>query len=735
MAENYLVIGNNDYTITGDYILELKTNRSNSIMLDQMSSDVCEALVISETDLVTSLAYGTKISIVRDVAIQDVMYVSKVTKIKPTQYKVEMTSFFGILESEIFYGGYYTGEDFQDVVESIIQTNGLDPTTTDHQDMLDQIVYDEGVAELPVYGWIKVVSKREALHQVLFSRGISMKRGSGGSITFAPMYDLDPTLISEDNTYENGDVKFLPNVSDVEVEEHTYTDDPNKTIEIIFENRQATELGKTYIAVFNCDSPVLRNVSVSGLTIIYRNCNAAVVTGIGSINGYPSVHSTTMIREQIRENKGDTATIKDCTMITLANSAFILDRIKNYYLSVETEVKTAIVRGDERTGSHVSVVNSFDERVTGIITEMAETYSGIVKADCKIITGYRPIEPEDEMNHSVVLTGSGGWIVPASVYLKDNPQIKVVLVGGGTGGSSGLAGKAGNRGYPDGNSEPGDGGNGGNGGVGGNIYEITIDNPSPTLYFDCGLGGNGGNGTSSTTTQNTGSAGTDTTLIDGETEYTSASGSPNDAGVSNYLTGVRYGLSYNGLNTGLYFTNRAGGASGGYARSYYIFDLVSSPPKYSFEWYSWGEDGTGGYGRWYFTGNQSTYYQAYAYGGEGGGAAAGSAGGRGGNAYTNTHAEHDQTPARGGTGGTGATPTVVPPKPNEAKATGFLPWDDGGYGNGGFGGYGGGGGGHGGKTSDFTYQGVRGFVGGYGGSGGNGGAGGKGSDGCIIVYY
>ena len=281
MADNYLVIGENEHTITGNDILELTVNRSNSLMLDQMSSDMCEALVICELDYIDDLPYGTKISIIRDVAVQDVMYLSKVTKIKPNQYKLEMTSFFGILEAEMFYGGYYTGEEFQDVVESIIQTNGLDPTTTDHADVLEQITYDEGVAELPVYGWIKVTSKREALHQVLFSRGISMKRGSGGAITFSIMYDTDPTTISEDDTYENGNVKFLPNVSDIEVEEHTYTDDANIQISVLFENRQATELGKTYIAVYNCDSPVLRNVTVSGLTIVYRNCNAAIVTCVG----------------------------------------------------------------------------------------------------------------------------------------------------------------------------------------------------------------------------------------------------------------------------------------------------------------------------------------------------------------------------------------------------------------------------------------------------------------------
>ena len=743
MADNYLIVGDNgEYTITGDDIIELKTTRSNSILLDQMSSDVCEAKIVCDDDFWDTLPYGTKICIMRDVAIQDVMYLSKVTRIKQDQYQVEMTSFFGILDSETYYGGYFTGENFQDVVEAIIQTNGLDPTTTDHADMLAQITYDEGVAELPVYGWIRVVSKREALHQVLFSRGISMKRSSGGAITFAQMYDLDPTAISESNTYENGDVKFLANVSHVEIEEHTYTDDANQTIRVLFENRQPTDIGKTYIAVFNCDTPVLRNVTVSGLTVVHRNCNAAIVTGIGSISGYPSVHSTTMIKEQIKLTKGDTETIRNCTMITIANSAYILDRIKNYYLSAETEISTAIARADERTGSHVSIVNSFGERVTGIITQMTETYSGIVKADCKIITGYHPVEPEEsDYSHSVVLSGSGGWVVPASVYLKDDPKIKVVLVGGGSGGDSGKAGGNGNKGASDGNGAGGAGGAAGLGGIGGKIYEVEIENPSATLYFTCGAGGSGGAQTTSTSTSNAGSAGGDTTLTDGETEYSSSSGERNDSGVTNFLTGMQYGINYKTGRTGLAFKNNASGAKGGSESgeySYpgdsvygYTFDLTPGSQSYAREYFNGGYNGTDKEIKWYYTGNQSTYWLCHGAGGSGGGAAVGANGGNGGNASGSDVREFvpGQVVASG-EGGTGATPPNAPPKPNEAKLTGFLPWDDGGFGNGGFGGYGGGG-----YASTFSYAGYRAGVNKAGGSGGKGGQGGAGGDGCILIYY
>lgn len=752
MVENSIVIGNHYRTITGENIIDLTVNRSNSLMMDEMASDICEATVYNNDDYLDQLAYSTKMSIYRDVAVQDVFYLTKVTRLKKDIYKLEMTSFFGILESEMFYGGYYTGANFQTVVETIIQTNGLDLTTTDHEEVLEQIEYDDGVAGLPIYGWIKVVTKREALHQVLFSRGISMKRSSGGNIRFSLVYDTDPSLIEESRIYQDNDVSFLPNVSDVEVEEHTYTDSTDIQLQVLFENRQATQTGKTYIAVYNCDAPVLRSVQTSGLTIRYQNCNAAVVTGLGSISGYPSVHSTTMIKERIRLVAGDTVTFSGNTMITIANSAFILDRLKSYYLSAETEVSTDIIRKNERTGSHVSVVNSFGERVSGFITQMTETYSGIVKAACKIITGYHPVVPETRFLHSVVLTGSGGWVVPESVFLEDNPAIKVVLVGGGTGGYSGKAGASGTKGYPEADGFPGAGGVGGTGGTGGKIYEIQINNPASTLNYACGAGGTGGSPSSSHSTSNAGSAGGDTTITNGSTTYSSASGQRKTNGVINQLTGMRYAMDYGSNPSGIIWSLYAGGSSGGYgggssiigsllpqegnSNNPYTFDFSVTPPKYSKDaTYAGGGAGTSGTGRWYYVGNQSTNVSGTVYGGGGGGAAAGTNGGRGGNATTNSHAEMYDIAGTGGTGGTGATPSLIPPKPNQARQTGFLPWDDGGYGDGGLGGFGGGGGGSGGNTINFTYQGLRGFHGGNGGAGGNGGRGGSGGDGCIIIYY
>lgn len=741
MVQNIIMVG--AHTFYGQDILELHTSRTSSLLLDEMATDACEAIVICEDGTLDLLAYGTKVSILRDFAVQDVFYLTSVTRIKTRQYKLNMTSFLGILDSEMYYGGYYTGQTFQSLVESIIQTNGLNPNTTDHADMLPLIEYDSGVASLPIYGWLQVSTKREALHQLLFSQGIAMKRSTGGVILFALLYDTESAAIPIDATYQDGDVTFLPNVSDIEVEEHAFTDDLSAEQVVLFENREQTVLGKTYVAVFNCDSPVLRPVTRSGLVILYQNCNAAIVTGVGSIKGYPSVHSTTMIKETIRQIKGETKSVKGCTLVTLANSAFIFDRFRNYYMTAETEVGAEIVRANEKPGSHVSVVNSFGERVDGYITGMNENYSGIIKAECKIITGYRPQERADGFNRYVLLTGSGAWTVPDSVYLKATPSIKVVLVGGGTGGNSGRAGSPGLKPEDTGQiaSGYGPGGVGGSGGTGGKIHTVEITNPSRTLYFNCGAGGAGGAVNSNPNGSNAGSAGTDSTLTNGGSTISSASGSRKENGVVNLLTGVRYGMTRGGFLLSYLMSGGYGALSIGASQieypiniGYVVFDVNANPPSYRLEKYQAGDKGNDATGR-YYPGSQN-YYQGTVYGGGGGGGAAGTKGGKGGDAWA-VWAEYMHQAGQGGKGGTGATPSISPPKPNRLLGADFLAWDDGAYGSGGIGGYGGGGGGSGGPSPRVSalpeYD--KPFLPGDGGNAGNGGVGGAGGDGCILIYY
>lgn len=724
MVETSIVI--DDFTISDDEIVELTINESASLMLNQMATDSCEAVVKSDSDYLDTLAYGTQVKIYRGSAILDVFYLTEVIKIKANQYKLEMTSFLGILDGEMFYGGYYTGETLREVIETIIQTNGLNLTTTDHADIIATVEFDAAFADLPIYGWLQVGTKKEALHQVLFSRGISMKKTTTGIIIFTSLYDDDPIVIDAAETYIDGDVTFLEKVSIVEVTEHAFTNDPSASLDLLFESEQQTEFGIEYIAIFNSSSPVLRPIQVTGLTVLYQNCNAAVVTGIGTIKGYQSAHSQTVKRSRIRQEQGETASINDCTLITRQNSAYMLNRFENYYLTAETEINSDFIKSNQRIGSLVSIVNSFGERVSGYITEINQTLSGIIKAACKIVTGYKPLD-YDGYNRFVVLTGTGSWIVPESVFAEENPRIQVVLVGGGTGGSSGLAGSTGAKvPYGDTSKTGAPGGRAGNGGDGGKILVATINNPASVIYFSCGQGGAGGAATSSTSVSNPGSLGSATTLTSGETTYTSENGDRNDNGITNFMSGMRYGLSYNGKNTGAEVTAYGDGYAGkkmywenGQIKDNYVafeytlwesFDMSKTPPEIVMGWSFFpnaGADAGGGSG------------------GAGGGNAFGGQGNAGGNASSSAS----------GTGGKGKDATVVFPKPSQIIGTLisgstelFLPSDDGAYGDGGFGGFGGGGGGSGGATNSGKTQ-------GSGGAGGKGGAGGYGADGCVIIYY
>ena len=149
MVGTTIIIG--AHTISSADILSITINESASVTLSEMASDFCEAIIRSDVDYLDSLPYATQVSVYRGSAVLDVFYLTNVTRIKTDQYKLEMTSFLGILDGEMFYGGYYTGQELQDVIETIIQTNGLNLSTTDHSDMLEMIEYDAAFADLPIY--------------------------------------------------------------------------------------------------------------------------------------------------------------------------------------------------------------------------------------------------------------------------------------------------------------------------------------------------------------------------------------------------------------------------------------------------------------------------------------------------------------------------------------------------------------------------------------------------------
>lgn len=606
----------------------------------------------------------------------------------------------------------------------------FDDQTLFQWEVLNNIRFAYEVRDIPVYGWIPICSKREALHQLLFSQGVLLFKDQNGALLFTPPIESVAGEISQDLIYNEGYTEYMENTNVLELSEHSWIYDSGMSAVSVFDNMGSVTEGY-FIAPFS-SAPIYGNVTASGLQIIYRNCNAAVASGIGSISAVPYKHSeVTMKRTIAAYPDGRDIAVTDATLVTAQNSAMILDRMEAYY-GYAYKVKVDLVSSGERCGAKYAFTSAFNEALIGFLGKASRTVTKIVRAACEFILGYSPPPINAGYHNYVVLSGSGIWDVPADVFTAQRPRIRVVLIGGGQGGASGYAGEKGK--VP---SEPyfsqylsaaALGGNPGQPGSPGRVLEFEIENPAQSYSYACGAGGAGGAESSSHSSNNAGSNGGATTITDGTNSYTSANGVIPDSGYVNPFNGDAFAKVFTTTGWG---TGKIGvGGKGGYVDTYspgrqaaligiYYENTDCQMLVPTTRSWTHGSSGT----TWIDDGGA----------GAGGGGGYGSNGSNGGNGKTTGSGRSAKI--YGGNGGKGGDATQTPP-----KATTYNPKY---FGYGGHGGGGGGGGGSSGACNNHVaeYSGGQWVeyditkVNGTPGNGGYGGRGGDGGDGCVIIYY
>lgn len=577
-------------------------------------------------------------------------------------------------------------------------------------DVLAKLSYADGIDTLLISGWLPICSKREALQQLLFATGVILIKDENGEILFTAPSEQSVGDIDDDDIYDKGSEDQPDHVNLVGLTEHSFVLDTSSQAETIYE----TDIGVTngyYIAAFS-NAPAMLEES-NGLTCLCSNCNAAVLIGAGSITGYLYSHTEKVLRREIATfPDGRGVNVSDATLITLLNSESVMDRLEAYY-SFAHKTRVDIAQNGERCGLMYTLTSAFGEPFSGFLVRASKVITSIVRAACEFVLGYTPPHIGNSYANYVILTGSGTWTVPTSVFEAGTPRIRVVLIGGGRGGDGGYAGEDGMQPQKGEGATPADGGAPGDSGSGGKIFEVTITNPAASYAYSCGQGGAGGATSNSHNTNNPGSDGGNTTLSGGGQNYSSESGAPSEIGIINVFTGDRYAGRLISRRTPGNSEANSGGAGGYRSAEYYgsAYHPAVTCNKYIMD--TWLDDWQGG--------GEGGEYRSNGWlrasGGGGGGA------GYGQNGSSGSAATYSGGVYRSGNGGKGGDATETPP-----KATDYNPTF---YGYGGLGGGGGGGGGAGGWVLSDTAA----YSVGTGGAGGYGGRGGDGGDGCVLIYY
>ena len=595
------------------------------------------------------------------------------------------TSTVGLLDETYHDGGIYTGETVREVCTDICS-----PLTC---------YVKSNIANIKLYGWLPIATRRENLAQVLFAVGATLKVDYNGAIRIEGLWDGQSSEITASEMYAGGSVEYATPVTEVIVTEHAYSQSATETTELF---KGTTSAGDK----ITFDEPCY-DLAASGFSILASGANWATVSaGSGALTGKKYTHVTRQVMQQIKPKtrelvtqSDNTVKVENATLVSLVNATAVAERLAEYYSHNERiNYKIAVKR--ETPGDVVKIAHPYGGTVSGCIESADITVSGKLAAEESVLIDYFPpdIGVQEYYDTVEVLTQNGTWTVPENVT-----SARIVLIGGGSGGSSGCEGEDGKSVH--GGGAGGKGGVAGAGGAGGKVYSVEMDvTPGTNYAVQIGAGGKGG--VYSADGSVAGTSGVQTKFG----SLSSENGSSSDIGFADPVNNQFYAQAGDdGIKGG-------DGGNGGEA------NYTSDDSKVRA-----GKDGGNALG---YAGGKGASGSAAKYdgqigvsgGGGGGGAAMGNAGGDGNTGrleWTNfSLPEHTGQGwlAKGGAGGSGGNATIIPNTPTM-------------LGSGGGGGHGGGGGGGGGLTqavSTWSHS---------GGSGGSGSSGGDGAPGCVLIYY
>lgn len=491
---------------------------------EQLFTKYGEALTYLEEQnaalVLDSIPYGTPIVYSHNDKVIGKFYTTGIQRTGKYRWEITAQSAIGLLIRQEHNGGVYSvanGDTIGSLIDEIMA--GLSITYTVSQSLINQYVA----------GWLPVASCRDNLKQVCFAFGISVMKDSNGDLLFEFNEPEEPeaTLI-ESNIFIGGKKNYITPISRATVYEHAYYAVVSRTPVIVFDNTGETQADNLKI-IF--DNPVIESTltPTGTLVISESNANYAIVSGLGTIEGVEYTHTIKVLTEDtgVTTAEDKEKVYRDMTLVNALNSENCLKRVASYY-SQASEIVYDIVAESERPGEMVQYPDPFEEESkAGLIKRMDINVSGILKSNTLLTEGWLPNHLGNNFSEVEIFTEDGSYTIPEGVEV-----VRIVMIQGGQGAQGGEAGHASMLDIPwyDPQIEHMEGGVHGTAGVkgsAGKVYAINIPvTEGDVLAVHIGAGGLGTAAVAAGQTAALGAEGGETTItINGETVYSSASGS------------------------------------------------------------------------------------------------------------------------------------------------------------------------------------------------------------------
>ena len=371
-------------------LLEGSFYNETSLLEDELSIDTMKIRVrsINTSYPLHNFIYGSQVTFYKDDALYGKYYLVSVERQTKNEYILNVQSSIGLLDDTMHYGGIYSGEYASAIIQDII---GGKIAYTEHNIF----------SKIKVYGWLPVATRRENLKQLLFAVGGCVKK-KNGDVYFTTLTVDAPKAIPENKVFDTGKITYDSPASRIEVVEHQFSKVDSVPSEEVYSGEI---VGSSFVtpkgysvsdaALVTWDKPY-HSLTFSDCTLLNNEMgvNYAVVSSSGSatISGKPYIHSK-MIVSRDKENytgKEKVAKVENATLVTLANSNSVADKVMAYYDSPCT-LSGSIVMDGEKPLDNITMPNQFEEENTGMIKSIEGTLGKqITRGELELRIGYNP---------------------------------------------------------------------------------------------------------------------------------------------------------------------------------------------------------------------------------------------------------------------------------------------------------------------------------------------------------
>ena len=371
-------------------LLEGSFYNETSLLEDELSIDTMKIRVrsINTSYPLHNFIYGSQVTFYKDDVLYGKYYLVSVERQTKNEYILNVQSSIGLLDDTMHYGGIYSGEYASAIIKDII---GGKIAYTEHNIF----------SKIKVYGWLPVATRRENLKQLLFAVGGCVKK-KNGDVYFTTLTVDAPKAIPENKVFDTGKITYDSPASRIEVVEHQFSKVDSAPSEEVYSGEI---IGSSFVtpkgysvsdaALVTWDKPY-HSLTFSNCTLLNdeKGVNYAVVSSSGSatISGKPYIHSKMIVSrdKQNYQGKEKVAKVENATLVTLANSNSVAEKVMAYYDSPCT-LSGAIVMDGEKPLDNITMPNQFEEENTGMIKSIEGTLGKqITRGELELRIGYNP---------------------------------------------------------------------------------------------------------------------------------------------------------------------------------------------------------------------------------------------------------------------------------------------------------------------------------------------------------